>query len=393
MLSIRLNILLFLLPALIVILSSCDKEEVRPQSNYTCDFVFADSSGQHPNASRYQQILEANLSNGMVGGTMMIKDAYGTWTGAVGMADLTSGAEAVACQPFLIASISKVFTAAAIMSYVEEGKLSLNARIADYLPAEVVEKVANVDQATISHLLTHTSGIPDYYTTALELARINNANNEWTQEDILAYTYGQAASNEVGETYYYCNTNFLLLGMILEKVGGKDQADILQERIFAPLNLESASFCTSTTVPKEVVQGYADIYDNGKITETSMVYLDELGTGDGSIAINAWDLGRFLEGLEQEVLISGESVAQMKEWFDLPEDWVWESLGQTKNGYGLEYFESDYGYAYGHTGGIDGFGSRAFYFPESGYTFVLLSNCVTAPIDEVYLNVLEVMFE
>ena len=279
------------------------------------------------------------------------------------------------CNVFLIASSSKVFTSAAVYRYVDRGLLSLDDPINRWIDRSITDQVNNANEATVAHLLAHTSGIADYYTTALELDRLNRVSNAWTKEEVLAYTYGVKATNGVGETYFYSNTNFLLLAMILEKAGGKSFAQIYREEVFEPLNLTSAYYSETQPIPEGMVKGYVEIYGNGQMVESEFLYGDELGIGgDGGVAINAYDLAVFLRSLAQGQLISEASWNKMTDWFDLPADYVWEDYGQEQNGYGIERFNTRYGSAIGHTGGIDGFSTFAYHFPDSDRSYVLLLN-------------------
>lgn len=252
--------------------------------------------------------------------------------------------------------------------------MSLEDPVNKWIPTNITNKIENCNDCKIKHLLNHRSGIPDYYTVQYKPDRINNEYNNWKQEDVLEYTYGKKATNQVGETYYYSNTTYLLLGMILEKVSGKSLADIYKEKAFLPANLTSAWYDTDMPIPDGTVKGYVDIYGNGQYVESEFLYKDELNTADGGIAINAYDLGLFFEKLMKAELISQTSLDQMTDWFDLPEGWVDNDLGHFRNGYGLEYNKTDYGNSVGHTGGIDGFLSIAQYFPEEDATFILLVN-------------------
>ena len=129
------------------------------------------------------------------------------------------------------------FTAAAVFRYVDKGMVSLNDPVSNWLEDEMVKEIANVDRSNIGHLLSHTSGIPDYYTTQFQLDWINKVNNDWTQEDMVRYAYGKKPTNGVGETYYYSNTNYVLLGIVLEKISGHSLEKIYQEEVFDVLGL------------------------------------------------------------------------------------------------------------------------------------------------------------
>jgi D-alanyl-D-alanine carboxypeptidase len=377
-------------------LSSCEKNEIVSPETYNCSFVHNDLSAIHPKAAIYQSILDKNRKLGIVGASLMIKDKYGIWVGSSGKADIASNVNVKPCNRFLIASISKVFTAAAVFRYIDQGLLSLDDKVSDFLANDIVNKIENAESATIRHLLNHTSGIADYYTVQHELDRINTEYNNWRQEDVLKYVYGKNATHKVGETYYYSNTNFLLLGIILEKVSGQSLEDVYQNQIFSPLQLTSAYYGKEIPIPSDVVKGYFDIYGNGQYVESEFLYKDELNTADGGIIINAYDLGVFFEALMKGQLISDNSLNEMTAWFDLPEGLGDEDFGHFQNGLGLEHNNTDYGLSVGHTGGIDGFLSIAQYFPNQDATFILLVNSASSedlPRLNIYNQILEEMFK
>ncbi len=369
--------ILFIIVFATLIFSSCTKDEIIPSSTYFTNLSFPDSSQLHPNHLNFQQALDDFKNSGGLGGSIMIRDAHGTWLGATGQADIISDVDMEVGHQFLIASISKVFTATAIFSYIDEGKLSVDDQISQYLSAEIVDKVANADQATIGDLLSHRSGIADWYTIALEMARYNEEFNNFSQEDILSYVYGKSAFFEVGEAYGYSNTNYVLLGIILENISNLSLKQVYHQKIFDPLNLESAYFdIKENGAPKGLVKGYISLYGNG-YTEADALYKDELSTGDGGIAINAQDLGVFMDALMDGQLVSQSSLQQMQAWFDFD-----EGEGHIKNGFGLEYFNFENGVAIGHTGSVDGFSSILYYYPEQDVLIVGLFNYSPGSVEE-----------
>ncbi|MEO1451004.1 MAG: serine hydrolase [Bacteroidota bacterium] len=386
----------------LVILPSCETNEVLPASHYSCDVSAQDNSAAHPKAAIYQDILERNRKNGLVGAVMLVEDKDGLWVGADGKADIASNIDMASCNTFLIASISKVFTSAATYRYIDKGILSLDDPISMWLDAEVVEKVKNADQAQIRHLLAHTSGIVDFYTFQFEMDRINKRTNAFTKEDALAYTYGVSAYHEVGESYYYSNTNFLLLAMILESASGLTFEEVYEQEVFTPLALSSAYYGEGDKIiPEGTVKGYVDVYGNGQFVESEFLYNDELGIGgDGGVAINAFDLATFFQEMMRGNLISESSLDDMTTWFDLPEGWIApdDPFGQNENGIGIERFNTSYGSAVGHTGGIDGFSTIALYFPDEDMTYILLLNSAGSAeggmsAEQIFKDVAAEMFE
>lgn len=375
--SYKIFFFLFLITASLISLTSCEKNEVLPASNYSCDLENLDTIENHPKSAIYQDMLNQNRKNGLVGAVLLVKDKDGLWMGADGQADIASNIEMASCNTFLIASISKVFTSAAIYRYVDQGILALDDPLSKWLDASIIENVNNADDAQIKHLLAHTSGIADFYTFQFELDRINKVTNDFTKQDVLEYTYDVAATNKVGASYYYSNTNFLLLALILESASGLTFEQVYQQEVFSPLGLNSAYYSEEQPIPDGCVKGYVDIYGNGQHVESEFLYNDELGIGgDGGIAINAYDLATFFEQLMKGNLISQASIDEMTNWFDMPDDWISEEdpLGQNENGFGIEKYNTQYGSAVGHTGGIDGFSTIAMYFPEEDMTYILLLN-------------------
>ena len=385
----------------VILIPSCEENDVLPIDYYSCNFSFQDTSATHPKAGAYQNILGENRKNGIVGATLLIKDRDGLWIGADGKADIYSNIDMRPCNTFLIASISKVFTSAAVYRYIDKGVLSIDDPISKWLSKFVVENVKNADQTQIQHLLAHTSGIADFYTFQFELDRINRISNDWNKEEVLKYIYGASPTNGVGEAYSYSNTNFLLLSMILERASGLSFEEVYQQEVFNPLGLRSAYYSEEQPLPSGSVKGYVDIYGNNQFVESEFLYNDELGIGgDGGIAINVYDLAVFFEQMMKGSLISTSSLVKMTDWFSISEEWVISEgpYGQSENGFGIEQFTTQYGYAVGHTGGIDGFSSIAMYFPNEDMTCVLLLNSAgneagSKSQEKILEEVIEKMFE
>ena len=381
----------------IALFTSCKKEEIVHESYYSCNETPANLKDAHPNANRYQTILDQNQRDGLVGAVLLVKDQNGLWIGSSGKADIPSNIDVQPCNTFLIASISKVFTASAIYSYVDKGILSLDDPISQWIDNSITDKVSNADAAQIKHLLSHRSGIVDFYTSKFELDRYNNVHNKWSKEDVIKFIYNKKADFKVDETYGYSNTNYLLLSMILENASNLSLEEVYRQEIFDPLDLQTAYYNETNPIPDGTVRGYDEFtYASGHFHDSWNLYIDEVGIGgDGGIAINAYDLSVFLESLMKGQLISHNSLSEMTNWFDLPEDEQWEAFGQTENGFGLEKFNTPFGSAVGHTGGMDGFDSYGFYFPQEDMTYILLVNGTNGDSDaheNIFNSVLEIMF-
>ena len=166
-----------------MLLGSCTKNEVLPEEWYACTLDAEGSQPEmHPNNEAYQHILDTHRPQGLVGAQLCIWDEHGLWTGGDGWSDVASAVPVTPCQPFLIASISKVFTAAAAFRLVDQGVLDVESPLSSWLDAEILDNIANAGDVNISDLLSHRSGIPDFYTLAFELARINRLEQGWSTE-------------------------------------------------------------------------------------------------------------------------------------------------------------------------------------------------------------------
>ncbi|MFT4850537.1 MAG: D-alanyl-D-alanine carboxypeptidase, partial [Sediminicola sp.] len=281
----------FIIAAILLCCSSCEKDGIIPSNQFNNTLSFEDNSFQHIKNDTYQSVIDSYIKKGIIGTSIYVNDNNGIWIGAGGKADILSNIDVDKGDQFMIASITKVFTATVIFSLVDNGILTIDDNISEWIPSSIANNIENANEATIADLLSHKSGIADYYTTKFEMARYNTEHNYWVQEDILKYVYGKAASFPVGQKYSYSNTNFLLLGMIIENATNMTLKDAYDENIFLPLELENAYYDTGRDAAStSLISGYYNLYGNGFIL-SDFLYKDELSTGDGGIIINPQDLG------------------------------------------------------------------------------------------------------
>jgi len=192
----------------------------------------------------FQEQLQRSLGRGFPGVSVALATRQGViWTGAAGLANLETGAPAHAGYLYGIGSITKVFVACVIEQLAEEGRLSLEATPQDILGPEAVREIANADRATLRQLLRHTSGIPTWEFDADWIRRGRGAQllteRPWGKEEPLDYLrHGRhAATNAPGAAYAYSNTNYTLLGMVIEKVTGHEAVAEIHSRVLDPLGL------------------------------------------------------------------------------------------------------------------------------------------------------------
>ncbi|MFZ4815233.1 MAG: serine hydrolase domain-containing protein [Phototrophicaceae bacterium] len=311
-------------------------------------------------------ILQDYVVGDEPGAVVFVYDAGESYSAAFGLADLDSGEPIRSDDLFRIASISKQMVSAVMLTLVESGQVGLDDPIADYLPAEIVENVANADEATVRQILQMTSGIADYLATdGFYDAVYDTPKYFWTPEETIAFIYGEAPSFEAGEGYEYSNSNYNLAQIIIESVTGEPLADSLSARVFEPLGMESCYLETADTFAENIVRGYA-LDENDELADVTAIN-DGVGLGDGGVICTAEDLAKFPIGLLDGKLISDDVLAEMLTTVDDGED------GQY--GLGIAYDEDpDYGETVWHDGATSGFQSILIYLPEAELSVVVLTN-------------------
>ena len=264
---------------------------------------------------------------------------------------------------FQIQSITKSFTAAAIMMLVEDGRLGLEDLVSKHL-----ENTPETWKAiTVRHLLTHTSGIKDFINEPTASLRL-----EVTAEEVFKATAQRPLNFQPGERYAYSNSNYHLLGMILHRLSGKPFADVLKERIFAPIGMGTTRLYGQKDIIPNRAAGYlkaGDGWRNGEFVAPSI-----LSYAGGGICSTASDMAKLAVALQKEKLLKKPVLEKM---------WAPVSLNNgAKSNYG-------FGWAIGsvsrrrlieHQGAhMTGFTSTFCHFPEDDLTVVVLLNTRASP--------------
>lgn len=296
------------------------------------------------------------------------------FAGASGFADVAGEVAMPPDGAFRIGSITKMFTATVIVQLAEEGALTLDDPLALWLP-DVADQLPYGDQITLRQLLGHTAGVYNmtnntaYARDIREDAVIDEDAGiatltcvQWDPHDILArYVYGQPASFAPGAQWGYSNTNYILLGMVIELAGDVSVAEAYRTRIFEPLGMESTHLDCYEDAVIDVVHGYTG-------TRTDMVDVTALheaaAWSAGGLVSTAPDLIAFARGLFSGAL------------FDDPASLMALTTPGKYGNYGLGVmFESIF---LGHGGGIAGFRTLLHYAPNLDTVVVVLYNTDSA---------------
>jgi CubicO group peptidase (beta-lactamase class C family) len=295
-----------------------------------------------------------------------------------GVADLESGVPVRPQTIFEAGSITKQFTASAIMMLVEDGKVSLDDGIARYFP----EAPQQWKAITVRQLLTHTSGIPDYWgdTEQNYYARgIIDFHREYTDDELARAYFAQPLEFRPGEKWSYCSAGYNLLGILIRRVTGKSYADFLRERVFASLDMGATRVFSWADIVPNRARGY-DLVDGAWKNVGSWMSRSVMAGADGGLLTNVLDLAKWDAALYSDRILKRSTLEAM--WTPLG-----LSTGSASAG-GIGWFMAN---AHGHRVAYHTGGGYGFYADISRYLDDQLTIIVMTNVDETRTDVLKVV--
>lgn len=308
--------------------------------------------------SRFQTLLDERVAEmGAPGGVLAVVDpARDTWIGATGLADVDAQIPMAPSDRFGIGSVTKTFTAAVLLQLVEEEVLTLDEPLARYVPT-----FPRAEQITLLHLLTHTTGIYDYAYDGEVLA---GHGREWQPEELVAIAALEPPLFDPGDDWDYSNTNFILLGLVIEAATGHTWASEVRTRLLDPFALSDTFVATDEAVPS-AARGYFGADD------WTLELSPTTGWAAGGIVSNAPDLLRWLD-----LLLYGDVLGEAsREAMQTPV--VLNDGARRGYGLGLRLKATDaYGSftKLGHGGDAIIYRADLFVVPAAGYTVLALVN-------------------
>ena len=295
----------------------------------------------------------------------------GTYEVALGVADVESGEPMELENRFRVGSNTKTMTATVVLQLAEEGKLALDDPLAPFFPG------VDTNGATVRQALNMTSGIPTYTTDEFLNGLADDPQRVWTPDDLFAEIAGKPAEFAPGEGWDYSNTNYLMLALIAEQLGGASLGDLVTDRIFDPLGMTGCSMprADDATIPSPFSHGYqygttwdepsppAELPALVDVTD----YNPSWGFGAGEAICTAADMAIWAEALVSGELLTPEMQAER-----------------------LEFVENDVNFPYGlgigklnslvgHNGHMSGFQTQATVRETDGTVIVVLANVTQAP--------------
>ena len=285
---------------------------------------------------------------------------------------------------FGVGSVTKVFVAVAILQLVEEGRIALDQPLARWLEKPVLFGIANGENVTVRQLLSHYAGVPSWEDRPLWIreARGQQADptKRWLPSDTLACIRGEKPLCRPGEAFYYSNSNFTLLGLLIERVTQNKLNDELENRIFRPLSLARTglegfpAFVRPNTADRfhrldaSFIRnaGISDYFKPapGKLLNVSATNLC-VEWAAGGLLSTAQELMTFMLALKNGRLLNPQSLREMQRW--LPAD-------EAQIGLSLFRIKTPYGTALGHGGNVLGFSACVWWYEDVDSAVAILTN-------------------
>ena len=311
-------------------------------------------------ASVYQEILESAYPADGPGATaIVVKDGDVLFRGARGMANIELGVPLTPDHVFRLASITKQFTAAAILLLEEDGKLSVDDPITKYLP----DYPTHGHTITVEQLLTHTSGIYSY-TSIPGYMSDGSVRQDLTTDELIEVFRNLPMQFAPGDRWSYNNSAYVLAGAIIERVSGQPYSEFIRERIFEPLGMDDSYYGGPQIIPLRVT-GYA--MEDGQYVNAAYISMTQPHAA-GALLATVDDMARWNAGLFGGRLLSPASLEKMTTDHEL------NNGEPTGYGYGLGVRQQFGTPSLQHSGGINGFGTHGIWLPQQKVYVSVLSN-------------------
>lgn len=314
----------------------------------------------HPLQSECHRLVEV----GLPGAFIYCVDTDGaSQFYTAGFADLTTRQLMTPYQHYRVGSTTKTFTAVVLLQLLTEGKLTLRDTLEKRLPDL---PIPNASSLTIEHLLRMRSGLFDFEDDPSLLGNLDAHRRPYTLEQVLHLSIKHPAKALPGASFAYCNTNFCLLELIIERITGHTLAEELKQRILVPVGMINTSYPDEDdlTLPDPYIRGYERTPEGWE--ECSHVFF---GRGDGALISTASDLALFFRALLFErTLLSDDLLQQMMSVIQdqPPAEYIY--------GLGLMADPLPSGMVWGHSGGGFGYNNLPYLHRETGRFAVFMMN-------------------
>jgi D-alanyl-D-alanine carboxypeptidase len=334
--------------------------------------VATDAAQAAASRAKLQQQLNRIVARGVPGAVALVRDDRGTWRAARGFADRDQRVRMTLEHSFRIGSLTKSYVAAVVLQLAGEGRLTLDDTVERWLPG----LVPNGQAITIRDLLQHTSGIFNFTDDpAMWDGYRADPLRTWAPLELLRLATARDPLFPPGEQWQYSNTNYIVLGLIVEAASGYTLETLIRERLFTPLGLTRTTFPSEPTLPAPHARAYLPPWSplgNGRWSDSTAVS-PSIAWAAGAVVSTADDVARFYRELLGGRLLPAPQLRAMRTLRFVNSNFQY--------GLGLEVVRFKYGCAkaWGHTGSIAGFQTAAFNSIRGRRQVVLLANTELNP--------------
>jgi D-alanyl-D-alanine carboxypeptidase len=265
----------------------------------------------------------------------------------------------------------KVFVAVVVLQLSEEGRLELDDPITNLLAPSVVGRFTDSEAITVRMLLNHTSGIPEWSTEEVDKGIAQAPLKIWTVDEFLSIAAARPVLSQPGQGWVYSNTNYNLLGLIVEEITGEPWRVAVRNRVVEPLGLSGTTLPEpgDAAIPDPAMHGYVFLTPEPvDLTNLDPSMAD--AAGGGALVTTAPDLARFLHGLLRGQLFNESSTLSMMSAFVEAS----QPDGLVGYGLGLQRYQVGDTEMIGAVGGTAGYIALTGYFPEADATIALAIN-------------------
>ena len=319
-----------------------------------------------PDDAGLRAVLRAARAQGAPGAMARVDDNGTVHRLAEGVADRSTGRAIGTGDRFRVGSITKTFSAVVLLQLADEGKLSLDRSVNRYLPGLLPD-----DRITVRHILSHRSGLYDY-TNDMFARTVPGFEAVRTKvfgyRDLVRLSLRKPRTNAPGAAYSYSNTNFVVAGMLIEKLTGQGVGAAYTKRIIAPLGLTGTFYVhPDTGIPGRHANGYLTPDTPGAALVDATRQTASWAQSAGAVISTPHDLDVFLSALARGRLMSAARLAQMTQWTRVN--------ANTSYGLGLRRRDLSCGISvFGHTGTVQGYYAYAFTTKDGRRSLTALAN-------------------
>ena len=314
--------------------------------------------------------------NGPGGVFMVSKNGQPIYKKAFGKANLELNVDLTTENIFQLGSMTKQFTAVAVLMLQEQGKLNVNENIAKY-----IADYPGGEKITLHHLLTHTSGIKDF--TKMNVIK-NIANKEMTPKMLADLFKNEPVDFLPGEKFDYNNSGYVLLGHIIELVSGETYENFIVNNIFKKIGMNESYYATDRQLINKRAYGYS-MKENSYVNKTIINY--SVPYASGSLMSNLKDLQKWQSALNLNLLLTAEATKKVFSTYKL------NNGEEFTYGYGWHIRDIDSTPTIEHGGSIFGYKSMAVYIPSKDIYVVGLSNCDCNSPTQLVLDIAKISLQ